>query len=84
MMVPYFIQHLDEIGFDRLAEFFGILDKTFHAVEAGFVKRFQHVERSKEKSARTAGGVEDGNAVAELLIGSFRDAPDDGLPDGAQ
>ena len=51
MMVPYFIQNFDEVGFARLAEFFRILDETFHAVEAGFVERFQHVERSKKKSA---------------------------------
>lgn len=45
----------------------GILDETFHAVETGFAERFQHVERGKEKHARAAGGVEDGDAVAELF-----------------
>ena len=89
-----FIQHLREIAKSALSpgpspacgrgEATGIFDEAFHAVEAGFVQGFQHVERGKQESARAAGGVEDGDAVAKFLVGPFRHAPDDGLPDGAQ
>ena len=46
-------------------------DKGLHAVEAGFVERFEDVERGEEERAGAAGGVEDGDLL-------------DGLPEGQE
>ena len=69
------VQHLAEVG-----ELFGpmllagaveVFDERLHAVEAGFVERFQDVERGEEKRAGAAGRVEDGDSF-------------DRVPEGAQ
>ena len=48
-----------------------VVDERLHAVEAGFVERFQDVERGEEERAGAAGRVEDGDRL-------------DGVPEGAQ
>ena len=39
-------------------------EKRFHAVEAGFVERFQDVERGEDERARAAGRVEHRDALS--------------------
>ena len=48
-----------------------LVKERFHAVEAGFVERFEDVERGKEERAGAAGGVEDGDVL-------------DGVPEGPE
>src|SRR3954447_11678927 len=42
---------------------FQVLDEGFHAVETGFVERFEDVERSKEERPRAASGIQDSHAL---------------------
>ena len=83
MMVPDFLQYFYEIGFTRFAEFFRIFYKALHSVEARFVERFKDVESGKQKGARAACRVKDGDAVAEFFVGSLRNASNNGVPNSA-